>query len=309
MRWRQFVGGVLIVIWLGGCATGGDPGPGDNMKVGQREADLVAAKGQPQEVQPAPGGGKIYVYTTYSLDRVAAMGGGAWRKPDQMFYWLDDQGVITKVAHYPYGKRSFLFPSAEQPPPGAPAPAAREEAPAPPAERTALTAPTAPAPATPAPQPPARPPSKPAPTAAPSAPAAPAPTAQPTPKPAPTPRAAPAPAPKPAPTATAAAAAVPQGAAKASGEGATSPARGDMDAAARLDLNMSRQEVQRLLGPPARTEGFRLHGRGVIVWFYSLANRQGRRVDTPLVFEEGRLSGWGENFYQRRLREVSGQRP
>ena len=82
-----------------------------------------------------------------------------------------------------------------------------------------------------------------------------------------------------------------------------------MDAAARLDLNMSRQEVQRLLGPPARTEGFRLHGRGVIVWFYSLANRQGRRVDTPLVFEEGRLSGWGENFYQRRLREVSGQRP
>jgi len=256
MRWRRFGWGLLMVIWLGGCASSG-PGTGDIVSVGQREADLVARKGQPQEVQPGPGGGKIYIYTTYSLDQVAAMGGGAWNKPDQVYYWLDDQGIITKVARYPYGKRSFLFPSAEKPAPvAAQAPESRETAPAPAAGAVAVKAPEPQAPPPPAP---------------------------------------------------AAAAPGLQTASRTSTAATRSLTRGDMDAATRLELNMSREEVQRILGPPERTEGFRVQGRGVIVWFYSLANRQGRRVDTPLVFEEGRLGGWGENYYQRRLQEASGQ--
>ena len=82
-----------------------------------------------------------------------------------------------------------------------------------------------------------------------------------------------------------------------------------MEAATRLELNMTREEVRQVLGPPERTEGFQATGRGVIVWFYSLENRLGRRVDTPLVFEGGRLRGWGENYYRRRLGEFSGPHP
>jgi len=72
-------------------------GAGDTLGVGQRVEDLVARQGQPQEIQPGPGGGKTYVYTTANLDQTAAMGGGAWVKPDQVHYRLNDQGVITNV--------------------------------------------------------------------------------------------------------------------------------------------------------------------------------------------------------------------
>ena len=82
-----------------------------------------------------------------------------------------------------------------------------------------------------------------------------------------------------------------------------------MEAATRLELNMTKEEVRQVLGPPERTEGFQATGRGIIVWFYSLENRLGRRVDTPLVFEGGRLQGWGENYYQRRLGEISSSPP
>ncbi|MEJ2090986.1 MAG: hypothetical protein P8X65_02230 [Syntrophobacterales bacterium] len=276
MKWWRFGWGLLVVIWLVGCASSGGPGHDDTLSVGQREADLVARKGQPQEVKPGPGGGKIYVYTTYSLDQVAAMGGGAWNKPDQVYYWLNDQGIITKVAHYPYGKRKFLFPSEERPPQMAQAPAPRPEV------QVA--------------------------SASPATGAAPGPQAPPAPTPAAKSIATPAPKPTPPPAAPGPALSS-RKPAKASETPSTSPARSDMEAATRLELNMTRKEVRQVLGPPERTEGFQATGRGVIVWFYSLENRLGRRVDTPLVFEEGRLRGWGENYYRRRLREISSPHP
>ncbi len=276
MRWRRLGPGLLVLLWLGGCASSGGPGYGDTLSVGQREEELVARQGQPQEVQPGPGNGKIYVYTTYNLDQVAAMGGGAWGKPDQVYYWLDDRGVITRVARYPYGKRKFIFPTREKPIEVAQAPAPQEAAPAPPASPAALKAPE------PKPSPaPAPPPKKQEPAA--------------------TPKSAPPVAPVPAP-------ASPQ-TVREPAKPVVSPTQSDMTAATRLELNMSREEVRQVLGLPERTEGFRAGGRAVIVWFYLLENRQGRRVVTPLVFEEGRLSGWGENHYQRRLRGVSSQGP
>ena len=274
MKWRRFGWGLLVVVCLSGCASSGGPGHGDTLSVGQREADLVARKGQPQEVQPAPDGGKIYVYTTYSLDQVAAMGGGAWNKPDQVYYWLNDQGVITKVAHYPYGKRKFLFPSEERP---------RQMAQAP-TSRPAVQVPSASPAAGVTPEPQASPPPPPAASS----------TAPPTPKPTPPPVA-------PAPRS--------REVAKAPETPPASPTRSNMEAATRLELNMTKEEVRQVLGPPERTEGFQATGRGIIVWFYSLENRLGRRVDTPLVFEGGRLQGWGENYYQRRLGEISSSPP
>jgi hypothetical protein len=282
MKWRRLGLGLLVLLWLGGCASSGGPGHGDTLSVGQREEELVARKGQPQEVQPEPGGGKIYVYTAGNLDQVAVMGGGAWVKPDQVYYWLNNQGVITRVVRYPYGKRKFLFPSREKPTMvAAQVPTSPAVAPAPPASPAAVKAPE-PSPPPPAPVPPA-----PAPLASPP----PEQVAQPKPKPAPAAE----PMPAPTPRETARAPAVP----------VAPPPRSNMAAATRLELYMSREDVQGLLGPPERTEGFRAGGRAVIIWFYLLENRQGRRVATPLVFEEGRLTGWGENHYRRRLREVS----
>ncbi len=256
MQWVWFGLGVLLTFWGGGCAgRGPGPGYGDMLAVGQREADLVARKGQPQEVQREPGGGRIYIYTTYDLEYTAAMGGGAWNRPDQEYYWLDDGGVITKVARYPYGKRKFLFPGPDKARPQPQAAAASEPSPA--------AVPSAVKP----PEPPAETAGRAAPAEAPSRPAAAA---------------------LPAPE---------------------SPPKADMEAAARLELNMTREEVRRLLGAPERTEGFRAGSRSLIVWFYLLDGRQGPRVFTPLVFEDGRLSGWGEEFYRRRLRALSGSVP
>uniref|UniRef100_A0A7C3V9R8 Outer membrane protein assembly factor BamE n=1 Tax=Desulfobacca acetoxidans TaxID=60893 RepID=A0A7C3V9R8_9BACT len=231
MRRGGFVLVLMMWLGLGGCAGG--PGFRDTVGVGQREADLVARRGQPQEIQPAPGGGRFYIYTSDNLDQTAAMGGGAWVKPDQEYYRLNDQGVITEVVRYPYGKRNFLFPGREKQVQVAQAAPTASESKAPPA-----------APVPPAVSPPAA-----------QTPAPPAPTAK--------------------------------------------------DAATRLELNLSRAEVQRLLGPPERTEGFRAGNRGIIVWYYLLENQPGRRVLTPLVFEDGRLSGWGEDYYRRRLRETA----
>ena len=237
MKWRWFGPGVAGVG--DGMAGRLRPRPGlsDSLSVGQREEDLVARKGQPQEIQPEPGGGKTYVYTTSNIDQMATMGGGAWAKPDQVYYHINGQGVITEVNHYPYGKRSFIFPAMK----------AAQTAQAPVVGEQAAATPVTPAP-----------------SAAPGE----APRAQP--------------------------------------QSPASPARSNLEGASRLELNMSREDVRRVLGPPERTEGCQVGGRAVIVWYYLLEGSQGRRVLTPLVFEEGRLGGWGENYYRRRLREVSG---
>lgn len=270
MRWRRWGIGLMICL-LGGCAAGGGVVPGEPLRVGQRESDLVAQKGQPQEVRPGPGNAKIYVYTERKLDQVAILGGGAWGKPDEVHYWLDDQGVITRVSRYPYGKKKFLFPTEEA---AAPAPAAARAVP----EVKTATAPP-PAPPAPLPSPMGEERRRPAEPAAPPSPSTPAPAAKAAPK-------------------EMAAAAAP-----------TTLGRPDMSAAARLELNLSREEVQQLLGLPERTEGFRVKGRAVIVWFYQLSDREGRRVSTPVLFENGRVSGWGETHYRRLLKEAAESRP
>ena len=99
MKWRWFGPGVAGV----GDGMAGRlrprPGPGRHPQCREREEDLVARKGQPQEIQPEPGGGKTYVYTTSNIDQMATMGGGAWDKPDQVYCHIHDQGVIIEVKH------------------------------------------------------------------------------------------------------------------------------------------------------------------------------------------------------------------
>jgi len=273
---------LLISLFLVGCA--GElaevaPGPGP----GHTEEELVAQRGQPQKILPGPQGTKIYFYQQSLLDHTAIMMGGSWEKPEQTYYYLDPQGVISKVDYYPYGKRRFLLPAegAQAPTTLAGAPEAASPAAAAPVPREAV-----PAPAAVEVQAPAAPPAPVPPSAVSGA------TKPPVPKAASTPLATPAPtvaasraAPAPAP----------------SGEVAA--------ASTRLELKMSKNEVERLLGLPDRTEGLLVGGKSVVVWFYPIEDRHGRPVSTPLVFKEGRLTGWGENYYQQVMRESRGSQP
>jgi len=226
---------MLIIYCLGGCAgrevatTESSPG------IGMRESDLIAQKGQPQQILTDPQGGKILVYQDYRLDQMAAMRGGVWSKPEQVHYLLDSSGVVTKVTYYPYGNRKFIFPTEKEPAAVAQVPAQPAGAGGPPQPVTV--------------QPPPREPAR-------------------TPVPAPTPPA------KAAPPA-------------------------GMEAASRLELHMTKDMVRQLLGVPNRTEGYRVGGKTIITWFYSLRDIQDRLVTTPLVFEDGFLSGWGESYYLR----------
>jgi hypothetical protein len=80
-----------------------------------------------------------------------------------------------------------------------------------------------------------------------------------------------------------------------------------MKEAARLELSMSKEDVARLLGLPDRTEAFWAEGKQVMVWTYRLGDPAGHQVLTPLVFENGRLSGWGDAYYLTILRKVRSQ--
>jgi hypothetical protein len=226
---------MLIICCLGGCAgrelgtTESSPG------IGTRESDLIAQKGQPQQILTDPPRGKILVYQNDRLDQMAGMRGGVWSKPEQVHYSLDSSGVVTKVTYYPYGKRKFIFPTEKEP-------AAVAQVPAQPAGAGSLPQPV---------------------------------TVQPPPRePAGKPVSAPTPPAKAAPPA-------------------------GMEAASRLELRMSKDMVRRLLGVPDRTEGYRVGGKTIITWFYSLRDKQDRLVTTPLVFEDGFLAGWGESYYLR----------
>ena len=112
----------IALLVVGGCATGQLNGnPAD--AVGMREADLVAQKGQPQQIIPTPEGGKIFVYENHRMDQVAIMRGGTWDKPEQTYYWLSPQGQVEQTKYFPYGKRKFLFNPDREPIQAAAAPA------------------------------------------------------------------------------------------------------------------------------------------------------------------------------------------
>jgi Protein of unknown function (DUF3192) len=253
----------MALLGLSSCVTGQNTGSA----VGMQQAELVAQRGQPQQIIDDPAGGKVLVYETSRMDQMAIMGAGAWGKPEQIYYWLDAQGNVTKVDYYPYGKRKFLFPTEQKPAKlaASPTPAVVAQAqtppPLPPQEELKQPPQTEPSVVKSAP---ALPPASPAPAPPKATPIA----VKPTP---------PAPGPK------------------------------GMGEAARLEHGMSKEDVTRLLGLPDRTEGFRVDGKGVVVWSYKLADQTGHRVPTPLIFENNRLAGWGDAYYQMVLKKAGAQ--
>jgi hypothetical protein len=261
----------LALLGLSSCIAAQSQGDLSGA-VGMNEAQLVAQRGQPQKIIDAPAGGKILVYETVRMQQTAIMGSGAWDKPEQVYYWLDSEGKVTKVKYYPFGKRQFLIRSASE----------SEKSTAPPTE-VAIS----PMPVT-RPQVPLQEAiEKPAPSPSPAAAVA-------------TPLAAATPATKPQK-------ASPMVAQPLAPVVSTGPK--GMREAARLEHAMSKEEVTHLLGLPERTEGFRVDGKKVVVWSYTLSDKTGRRVFTPLIFENNRLKGWGDTYYQMLLRKAGTQSP
>ena len=80
-----------------------------------------------------------------------------------------------------------------------------------------------------------------------------------------------------------------------------------------LELGMSKQEVLNLMKAPQLNEAYRTQDGGSLeVFFYNTsfeythqeieADCVERAICVPLVFENGRLIGWGKQFYENRIK-------
>ena len=70
-----------------------------------------------------------------------------------------------------------------------------------------------------------------------------------------------------------------------------------------LDIGMDKQEVLKIMGAPDKNESYRaFKGVPMVVWFYRVGRVNSLGVleldkMTPLVFTNGTLEGWGDQFY------------
>jgi len=75
-----------------------------------------------------------------------------------------------------------------------------------------------------------------------------------------------------------------------------------------LNIGMTKAEVQNIMGEPRKTEAYSRDGRNIEFWLYMTEGRDiyDRTLRdsnfTPLAFEDGKLIGWGRNFYDQTLK-------
>ncbi len=74
-----------------------------------------------------------------------------------------------------------------------------------------------------------------------------------------------------------------------------------------LELGDSKKMVLSELGEPKRTEKYAIDGKDYDIWIYQTKRnyQDGREPDdlfTPVVFENGKLSGWGRNYYDTTIK-------
>ena len=71
-----------------------------------------------------------------------------------------------------------------------------------------------------------------------------------------------------------------------------------------LEMDMSKQDVMKIMGNPDLNEAYKsLHGKSVVIFFYYTQRKRNdgnvtKDETTPVVFENGRLVGWGSEFYE-----------
>ena len=76
----------------------------------------------------------------------------------------------------------------------------------------------------------------------------------------------------------------------------------------RLDLGMTKEQVVQIMGKPDLNEAYQTADGGALVILFYYTNRKWADSNitkdecTPLVFENGKLIGWGDEFYQSKIK-------
>lgn len=81
-------------------------------------------------------------------------------------------------------------------------------------------------------------------------------------------------------------------------------ARRNNDLLLTLNIGQGKQEVLQIMGNPSRNERYSSGGKETEIWYYRTdVDIYGSEDDnfTPVVFENGKLAGWGRNFYDERI--------
>jgi len=76
-----------------------------------------------------------------------------------------------------------------------------------------------------------------------------------------------------------------------------------------LNIGQTTQEVTKIMGNPVRNEKYSSAGGVVDVWYYRTDCDLWAWDDddlTPMVFKNGKLAGWGQNFYMQEVELRSG---
>jgi len=75
----------------------------------------------------------------------------------------------------------------------------------------------------------------------------------------------------------------------------------------KLEMGMNKDQVLKIMGKPDLNEAYQsLYGKSVTIFFY-YTQRQWNDGNTtkdectPIVFEDGKLVGWGDEFYKNKM--------
>jgi outer membrane protein assembly factor BamE (lipoprotein component of BamABCDE complex) len=74
-----------------------------------------------------------------------------------------------------------------------------------------------------------------------------------------------------------------------------------------LKIGMSKAQVMAAMGRPRKTESYQIEGQNLEFWLYLTEGRTpyeslSDKHFTPLAFTDGKLVGWGRNYYERVLK-------
>ncbi len=75
----------------------------------------------------------------------------------------------------------------------------------------------------------------------------------------------------------------------------------------KLEIGMPKEEVIQLMGQPVLNEAYQsLYGKSVVIFFYYTQRKWSdgnytKDECTPVVFENGKLVGWGGEFYKNKM--------
>ncbi|MBW8015071.1 MAG: DUF3192 domain-containing protein [Planctomycetes bacterium] len=85
-------------------------------------------------------------------------------------------------------------------------------------------------------------------------------------------------------------------------------AGGNRKAMLGLSIGQSKADVVEVMGQPRKTEAYSRDGTNIEFWLYltegvGINRKMTDEHFTPLVFENGKLAGWGRNYYVERTQK------